>query len=160
MYAVDSGEKQSQSQGFLSRPKPPKSITVNAHISRPQTNTSVYFYLPNINLGVKVSRNTSIRYNSWQFLFWILYLKYTFLNTSHWLLTHPVVLSWCLTSSRNSSTSCTSLYLFQFFFLFLFTRFLRLLTRSVGVTLGFKVKKPGCETATRFTLLAAAMLED
>lgn len=61
-------------------------------------------------------------------------------------------------SSKKSSTSFTSLYLFQFFFLFLLMRFLRLLTKVAGSVEDFKCKKPGCEYATRFNLLAAAML--
>lgn len=52
-----------------------------------------------------------------------------------------------------------SLYLFQFFFLFLFTRFLRLLAKPAASEEDFKLRKPGCEATTRFNRLAAAMLE-
>lgn len=50
--------------------------------------------------------------------------------------------------------------LFQFFFLFLFPRFLRVLSRSAGSTEALTCKKPGCEAATRFAFLAAAMLKE
>lgn len=80
------------------------------------------------------------------------------LHRSRWK-AYPVVLSWCLTSSKKSSTSLISLCLFQFFFLFLLTRFLRLLTIDEGSTFEFKLRKPGCFATTRFSLLADAMLE-
>ncbi|KAG7237155.1 hypothetical protein INR49_032651 [Caranx melampygus] len=48
----------------------------------------------------------------------------------------------------------------KFFFLFLFTRFLRLLSDSSEPAVDFRFIKPGCEATTRFNLLAAAMLED
>lgn len=82
-----------------------------------------------------------------------------FAVTTYGYKTYPVVLSWCLTSSKKSSTSFMSLCLFQFFFLFLLTRFLRLLTRAVGSVFDFKLIKPGCVATTRFSLLADAMLE-
>lgn len=74
--------------------------------------------------------------------------------------TYPVVLSWCLTSSKNSSTSFMSVNLFQFFFLFLLTRFRRLLIEAKGSEVDFKLIKPGCEATTRLNLLADAMLSD
>lgn len=73
--------------------------------------------------------------------------------------TYPVVLSWCLTSSKKSSTSLISLCLFQFFFLFLLKRFLRLLARAEGSAFDFILIKPGCDATTRFSLLADAMLQ-
>lgn len=54
--------------------------------------------------------------------------------------------------------SFMSLCLFQLFFLFLFTRFLRLLAEPAESEADFKFMKPGCEAATRFNRLADAML--
>lgn len=62
-------------------------------------------------------------------------------------------------SSKKPSTSFISLCLFQFFFLFLLTRFLRLLTKVAGSADDFRCRKPGCEATTRFKRLAAMLRE-
>lgn len=79
-------------------------------------------------------------------------------NNPYLPMTYPAAFSWSRTSSRNSSTSWISLYLFQFFFLFLFTRFRRLISELFPSRPELKDRNPGWDAAMRLCFLAAAMM--